>query len=197
MQHSNNNNNDHHKALSQLCEQLLTHIGEDTKREGLLRTPNRFANAIQELTSGYNQNIEEIVNNAIFHEPYSEMIVVRDIEFYSLCEHHVLPFFGHATVAYVPNGRIIGLSKIPRLVNMFARRLQVQERLTDQITEALQSLLAPQGVACMIRASHMCMMMRGIQTQSSLMVTSSMRGCFLANQCTRDEFMKIATQAVK
>ncbi len=179
--------------LEETCRTLLKEINEDPKREGLIKTPQRYAQALADLTVGYNQDINKIVNGAIFHEDYSEMVIVKDIEFYSLCEHHILPFFGRATVAYIPNGKIIGLSKIPRIVKMFARRLQVQERMTDQITDAISSLLAPQGVACLIRASHMCMMMRGIQQQGSSMVTSSMRGIFLKNRATRNEFMKIAS----
>ena len=182
---------DSQEKLENTCKELLLEIGEDVDREGLVRTPKRFAKAIKDLTSGYHRDIGSIVNGAIFHEDYSEMVVVRQIEFYSLCEHHLLPFFGHAHVAYIPNGKIIGLSKIPRIVDMFARRLQVQERLCSQITEALQELLQPLGVACYIEGAHMCMMMRGIQTQSSMMVTNSMTGCFLQNQATRNEFLKI------
>lgn len=178
-------------SLKNICKDMLKHIGEDQDREGLIKTPARFEKAIEDLTNGYNQTVDSIVNGAIFHEDYSEMVVVKQIEFYSLCEHHLLPFFGHVHVAYVPNGKIIGLSKIPRIVNMFARRLQVQERLCNQISQALQELLSPVGVATSIEASHMCMMMRGIQTQNSTMVTNAMTGCFLKNQATREEFMNI------
>ncbi len=183
--------------IGEMCYELIRSIGEDPDREGLARTPYRFEKAFRELTSGYDQNLEEIVNGAIFEEPYSEMVVVREIEFFSLCEHHLLPFFGKASVAYVPKGRIIGVSKIPRIVQMFARRLQVQERLTEQITEALNSLLKPLGVACMIEASHLCMMMRGIQTQSGIMTTTSMKGAFLNHQPTRDEFLKLVATGRK
>lgn len=176
-----------------LCAELLVNIGEDPQREGLVRTPLRFAKAMNELTEGYNQDLSAIINNAIFEEDYSEMVLVKDIEFFSLCEHHLLPFFGKAHVAYIPNGRIIGLSKIPRIVKMFSRRLQVQERLTHQIAEVLQEVLQPQGVACMIEGSHMCMMMRGIQTISGKMLTNSMKGSFLSNQATREEFLKLVT----
>ena len=177
--------------LEEICQQVLEELGEETAREGLLRTPFRYSKALRELTSGYRKDLDTIVNNAIFHEEYSEMVVVKDIEFYSLCEHHVLPFFGRAHVAYVPDGKIIGLSKIPRIVDMFARRLQVQERLTEEITNAINELLQPKGVACMISAQHLCMMMRGVQAQSSSMVTSSMRGVFLKYSATRDEFLSI------
>ena len=182
---------DHNTELQQICKNLIRCIGEDGKREGLVRTPLRFANAWEELTSGYRDDLHQIANGALFSEDYSEMVVLRDIEFYSLCEHHLLPFFGRATVAYVPRGKLLGISKIPRVVNMFARRLQLQERLTDQIADALSELLQPRGVACYIEAQHLCMLMRGIKSQGSRMVTSSMRGCFLANQATRTEFMNI------
>lgn len=178
-------------TLEDICTRLLTEIGEDPNREGLARTPLRFHKAMHELTAGYQQSVEDLVGEAIFTEDCSEMIIVRNIEFYSLCEHHLLPFFGKAHVAYIPDGRIIGLSKIPRIVNMFARRLQVQERLTVQISEALSELLKPQGVGCIIEASHMCMMMRGVQSQSSTMVTNAMRGVFLSDEKTRSEFMQI------
>ena len=176
-----------------LCRALIESIGENPAREGLVRTPTRFVKAFGELTNGYNTSLADIVNGAIFEESYSEMVLVKDIEFYSLCEHHLLPFFGRAHVAYIPDGKIIGLSKIPRIVQMFARRLQVQERLTDQISQALIDLLKPRGVACMIEGSHMCMMMRGIQTQSGYMITSSVLGEFRDNSATRDEFMKMVS----
>ena len=177
--------------LQSACSQLLQAVGEDPAREGLAKTPERYAKALQELTSGYEQDIDELVNGAIFHESYSEMVLVRDIEFYSLCEHHVLPFFGRVHVAYIPDGKIIGLSKIPRLVHAFARRLQVQERLTDQIAEALQGILNPAGVGVVVEGQHMCMMMRGVQTQNGMMLTSAMRGQFLKDRRTRDEFMSL------
>lgn len=178
------------KELEAACDVLLREVGEDPTREGLIKTPYRFQKAIQELTEGYHQSIENIVGDALFEEDCSEMIIVRGIEFYSLCEHHLLPFFGKAHVAYIPDGKIIGLSKIPRIVNMFARRLQVQERFTVQITKALEELLKPRGVACVVEGSHMCMMMRGVQSQTSSMVTNSMRGSFLNDHKTRDEFMQ-------
>lgn len=179
------------KELENACSVLLREVGEDPSREGLLKTPYRFQKAMLELTRGYHQKVEDLVGDAIFEEKCSQMIVVRKIEFYSLCEHHLLPFFGNAHVAYIPNGRIIGLSKIPRIVNMFARRLQVQERFTEQISQTLHDLLKPAGVACLVEGSHMCMMMRGVQAQSSTMVTSSMTGDFLNDPKTRDEFMQL------
>jgi len=176
--------------LEQACSTLLREIGEDPDREGLVKTPRRFCQAMQELTQGYQQSVEEIVGDAIFSEECSGMVIVKSIDFYSLCEHHLLPFFGKAHVAYVPNGKIIGLSKIPRLVNMFARRLQVQERLTGQISDALHDLVNPHGVACVIEGSHMCMMMRGIQASSSTMITNVMKGCFLEDPKVRNEFLQ-------
>lgn len=179
--------------LANLCREILEEIGEDPNREGLQQTPERFARAMADLTVGYNQTLDELVKEAVFAEKYDEMVVVKRIEFYSLCEHHLLPFFGFAHVAYIPDGKIIGLSKIPRIVNMFSRRLQVQERLTEQIATALDELLQPRGVACMIQAGHMCMRMRGVQSQSGYMVTNSMKGDFLNNQSTRAEFMSIVS----
>ncbi len=184
-------------VIGEMCYEVLRNIGENPEREGLQKTPFRFEKALRELTVGYTQNLDEIVNGALFEESFSEMVLVRDIEFFSLCEHHLLPFFGRASVAYIPNGKIIGLSKIPRIVHMFARRLQVQERLTEQVTETLTDLLKPHGVACMIEASHLCMMMRGIQTQSGYMTTTSMKGAFLSSQATRDEFLKLVTAPKK
>lgn len=175
-------------SIAPLCHELLLEIGEDPQREGLVKTPQRFAKAFRELTIGYTQNSEQIINEAIFTHEKSEMVLVKDIEFYSLCEHHLLPFFGKASVAYIPNGKIIGLSKIPRIVNMFARRLQVQENLTQQICDELTRILKPQGVACVIEGYHMCMMMRGIQVQSSRMITTALRGIFQNNPPTRQEF---------
>jgi len=177
------------KELSNICKGLLDSIGEDKDREGLVKTPERYAKALKELTVGYDQDINTIVNDAIFHEDYSEMVIVKDIEFYSLCEHHLLPFFGKAHIAYIPDGKIIGLSKIPRIVKMYARRLQVQERMTEQIANSINELLKPKGVACMIEANHLCMMMRGIQAQGSKMLTNSMRGSFLKDPRTREEFI--------
>jgi GTP cyclohydrolase IA len=169
--------------------ELLRYLGEDPFREGLIRTPQRVVHALRFLTSGYQQSVVEVINDAVFEEAYSEMVLVRDIELYSLCEHHLLPFFGKAHVAYIPDGRIVGLSKLSRVVEVFSRRLQTQERLTIQIAEALQDALRPLGVAVVIKASHLCMMMRGVQKQNSLTVTSSMRGSFMNDPRTRAEFM--------
>lgn len=178
-------------SLEQACKTLLISINEDPNREGLQKTPHRFAKAFLELTEGYNQITEEIVGDAIFYHDHAEMIIVKDIEFYSLCEHHVLPFFGKATVAYIPDGKIIGLSKIPRLVNKFARRLQIQERLTREICDEIKNVLQPQGVACSIEAYHMCMMMRGVQNQSSKTITNALNGLFETNPLTRQEFFDV------
>jgi len=169
---------------------ILNEVGEDPKREGLLKTPERASKAMQFLTQGYNMNAEEILKSALFEEDYSEMVIVKDIELYSLCEHHILPFFGKAHIAYIPNGKIVGLSKIPRIVDVFARRLQVQERLTDQIVNVIDEVLKPLGVAVVIEASHMCMMMRGVQKQNSVTTTSAFRGAF-KNIETRTEFLKL------
>ena len=170
---------------------ILKFAGEDPTREGLLRTPHRVAEALKHMTSGYTQDVETLLNGAIFKEDYDDMVVVKDIEFYSLCEHHLLPFFGKVHVAYIPNGRIVGLSKIPRLVDMYARRLQVQERLTTEIAEALESALQPRGVGVVIEAAHMCMRMRGVQKQASSMVTSHVMGAFRTDRATRQEFMAL------
>jgi GTP cyclohydrolase IA len=170
---------------------ILAQLGEDTTREGLVRTPLRVADSLRFLTSGYAQSVDDVINGAVFAEPYSEMVLVKDIEVYSLCEHHMLPFFGKAHVAYVPDGRVVGLSKLPRIVDVFARRLQVQERLTTQIAEALDDALQPLGVAVVIEAAHLCMMMRGIQKQNSQTLTSTMRGVFMSDERTRNEFMEL------
>ena len=170
---------------------ILAFAGEDPDREGLLRTPHRAAEALKYLTQGYGQDIQTLLNGAIFHEDYDDMVVVKDIEFYSTCEHHILPFFGRVHVAYIPNGRIVGLSKIPRLVDMFARRLQVQERLTTQIAEAIESALEPRGVAVVVEGAHMCMRMRGVQKQDASMVTSHVMGVFRTDRATRQEFMAL------
>jgi GTP cyclohydrolase I len=167
---------------------MLASLGEDPLREGLLRTPQRVADSLRDLTCGYHQSVEEVVNGAVFAEPYSEMVLVKDIEVYSLCEHHLLPFFGRAHVAYVPDGRVVGLSKLPRIVEVFARRLQVQERLTTQIASAIDEVLQPLGVAVVIEAAHLCMMMRGVQKQNSCTTTSCMRGVFMHDERTRMEF---------
>ena len=169
---------------------IIESVGEDVDRDGLLKTPERASKAMQYLTSGYEMNAEEILRSALFDESYSEMVIIKDIELYSLCEHHMLPFFGKAHIAYIPNGKIVGLSKIPRVVDVFSRRLQVQERLTDQIVNTINTVLNPQGVAVVIEASHMCMMMRGVQKQNSVTTTSAFRGAF-KNIETRTEFLKL------
>ena len=179
------------EALAGHTREILTLVGEDPEREGLLKTPERVAKAYQFLTHGYGLDPEAILRSAMFEEEYSEMIIVRDIEVYSLCEHHMLPFFGKAHVAYIPKGRIVGLSKIPRVVDVFARRLQVQERLTHQIHEVLHRVLEPEGVAVIIEAQHLCMMMRGAEKQNSVTTTSAMCGAFLDNIHTRAEFMRL------
>lgn len=176
------------KTLTETYEVILDQIGEDRKREGLLDTPKRAAKAMQFLTQGYEQDAEAILRKAMFKEDYQDMVIVKDIELYSMCEHHMLPFFGKAHIAYIPNGHIVGLSKIPRIVDVFARRLQVQERLTHQIKECLQSTLNPLGVAVVIEASHMCMMMRGVQKQNSVTTTSAFTGEFERVE-TRNEFL--------
>jgi GTP cyclohydrolase I len=170
---------------------ILTFIGEDPSREGLLRTPYRVAEALKFLTQGYSQDIQVLLNGAIFQEDYDDMVIVKGIEFYSLCEHHLLPFFGKAHVAYIPNGRIVGLSKIPRIVDMYSRRLQVQERLTTEIAGALQEALKPRGVAVVLEGSHLCMMMRGVQKQNSMTMTSHVMGSFRTDRATRQEFMSL------
>ena len=170
---------------------ILTSIQEDPTREGLIDTPKRYAKSMQFLTSGYRTSVKEIVGSALFASGSSEMVIVRDIELYSLCEHHLLPFFGKAHVAYIPNKKIIGLSKIPRIVDVFARRLQVQERLTAQIADALVEVLKPQGVAVVIEAAHFCMMMRGVEKQNSQTITSAMRGKYLTDATTRAEFLTL------
>lgn len=172
-------------------EALLKELGEDPARDGLVDTPTRVAKAYRFLTSGYNQDPNEILNRAMFDVDYDEMVLVRDIEFYSLCEHHLVPFFGSVHVGYIPDGRVVGLSKIPRLVEMFSRRFQVQERLTTQIAETIESILSPKGVGVVVESKHLCMVMRGVQKQSSYAITSSLRGEFSEDPKTRAEFMNL------
>lgn len=179
------------KTIAGLTEELLVQIGEDPQREGLKRTPERVAKAWQELTAGYRVNIDKLINGALFDEPYSEMVVVKDIQFFSLCEHHLLPFFGVCHVAYLPQGKILGLSKIPKLVKAFARRLQVQERLTNEIAEVLMATVNPLGVGVVMEARHMCMEMRGAESSTSPTVTSAMVGLFRSDARTRDEFLSL------
>ncbi len=172
-------------------EQVIRQLGEDPSREGLLKTPERAAKAMQFLTHGYDLQPDDLIRQAIFHEEYSEMVIVKDIEVYSLCEHHMLPFFGKAHVAYIPNGKIVGLSKIPRVVDAYARRLQVQERLTIEIRDCIERTLAPKGVAVVIECCHMCMQMRGVQKQNSVTTSSAFTGLFLRNDATRKEFINL------
>ena len=177
--------------IANLTNKLLEEIGEDPKREGLIKTPLRVAKAWNFFSNGYKQNLDDIINNAIFNEDSKDMVVVRDVEFFSLCEHHLLPFFGKAHVAYIPDGKVIGLSKIPRIIDMFSRRLQVQERMTRQISETVKDVLEPVGVAVIMEGQHMCMQMRGVEKQSSLATTSSMLGKFRESDRTRAEFLSI------
>ena len=180
---------DHNKNISKLIENLLQEIGEDPTREGLLKTPERVAKSWAYFSRGYGQDLVDVVNNAIFHEASKDMIVVRDVEFFSLCEHHLLPFFGKAHVGYIPNGKVIGLSKIPRIIDMFARRFQVQERFTHQVADAIHDVLKTNGVAVVMEGRHMCMQMRGVEKQNSLATTSTMLGRFRDSVRTRNEFM--------
>jgi len=175
-----------------LVRRQLELLGEDPSREGLLKTPERVAKAMAWLTRGYGLDAREVIGDALFEESHESMVMVRDIELYSLCEHHLLPFFGKAHVAYLPAGRIVGLSKLPRLVEVFARRLQVQERLTEQIAQAIEEVLRPKGVGVVIEASHLCMMMRGVEKQNSKTITSALRGSFRDDAKTRDEFLRLA-----
>jgi len=177
--------------VKDLVEKMLSELGEDPSREGLLRTPERVEKSLTELTRGYHQDVAEVVGQGVFNEDFSEMVLVKGIEFYSMCEHHMLPFFGKAHVAYIPDGRILGLSKIPRIVDMFARRLQVQERMTAQVADAILEVLAPKGVGVVISASHLCMMARGVQKQGSYTVTSCMQGVFRSDARTRTEFLDL------
>jgi GTP cyclohydrolase I len=182
-------------SMQQIYAELLTRIGEDPARDGLLRTPERMEKSTAFLTQGYKQSVEEVLHQALFDVDYDEMVIVKDIEFYSQCEHHLLPFFGKAHIAYVPNCKVIGLSKIPRIVDVFARRLQVQERLTQQVAEAISEAIHPQGVGVVLEAQHLCMMMRGVQKQSSTTVTSAMLGVFKTQLQTRNEFLSLVERS--
>jgi GTP cyclohydrolase I len=184
-------------SVHEIYAELLARIGEDPTRDGLLKTPERMEKSMAFLTQGYTQTIEEVLHEALFDVDYDEMVMVRDIEFYSMCEHHLLPFFGKAHIAYIPHGKVVGLSKLPRIVDVFARRLQVQERLTQQIAEAVEKAIRPAGVGVVIEAQHLCMMMRGVQKQSSLTVTSSMRGVFKTQAQTRSEFLSLVRDRAK
>ena len=182
-------------GLQSLIERILLAVGEDPKREGLLRTPQRVEKSLKFLTSGYNVDIKKLVNGALYNEDYNEMVIVKDVDVYSLCEHHILPFFGKCHVAYLPKGKIIGLSKVPRLVDAFSRRLQVQERLTTEIAQCIQDIVKPDGVAVIIDAVHLCMSMRGVEKQNSYTTTSSMLGCFKDDARTRSEFLSLVAPA--
>ena len=185
-------NTQENKEFEKLIRRELELLGEDPDREGLLKTPQRVANSLTFLTEGYTSSAEDVVGKGIFKEEHDNMIMVRDIELYSLCEHHMLPFFGKAHVAYIPNGKIVGLSKIPRIVDVYARRLQVQERLTEEIADGLCRVVNPSGVGVVIEAFHLCMMMRGVQKQNSKTITSALRGAFREDPKTRDEFLRLA-----
>jgi GTP cyclohydrolase I len=175
-----------------LIARMLTELGEDPSREGLLKTPERVEKSMRWLTRGYEMSVRDEIGSAVFEEDHHNMVVVKDIEMYSMCEHHMLPFFGKVHVAYIPNGKIVGLSKLPRVVEVFARRLQVQERLTEQIAQAIQDVLQPQGVGVVIEAAHLCMMMRGVEKQNSKTITSAMKGVFLDDLRTREEFLRLS-----
>jgi GTP cyclohydrolase I len=177
--------------MQELIRQLLAELGEDPSREGLLNTPRRVERALQFLTNGYQADVDTVLNNALFTVDYNEMVIVKDIDFYSLCEHHLLPFFGRCHIAYIPNGKVIGLSKIPRLVEVFARRLQIQERLTSQIAETIRAKIEPLGVAVVVEATHLCMAMRGVEKQNSFAITSAMLGGFQNDARTRMEFLEL------
>src|ERR687897_2531487 len=182
----------HEEPFAEKVREILSALGEDPRREGLLKTPERVEKSLRFLTQGYSMTVEEVVGDAVFEETHQSMIMVRDIEVYSLCEHHLLPFYGRAHVAYIPDGKILGLSKVARVVDVFARRLQVQERLTDQIADAIMTVLKPSGVGVVIEAAHFCMMMRGVEKQNSRTVTSALRGIFRDDKKTRDEFLRLA-----
>lgn len=180
--------------VSSAVETIINEIGEDLSREGLVRTPLRVAKSYEFLTQGYDQDIEKIINDAVFEEKYDEMVIVKDIDFYSLCEHHMLPFFGKIHIAYIPNGKIVGISKIPRIVDVFARRLQVQERMTQEIADILNKHLEPDGIGVVCEGYHMCMMMRGVQKQNSITTTSAMHGSFKDDERTRAEFLNLISK---
>ena len=180
--------------LEQLVRRQLELIGEDPSRDGLARTPERVARSLEWLTRGYDESVEDVIGEGVFEEAHESMVMVRDIELYSLCEHHMLPFFGRAHIAYIPGGRIVGLSKLPRIVEVFARRLQVQERLTEQVAQAIEDVLQPRGVGVVIEAVHLCMMMRGVEKQNSRTITSALRGEFRTCPMTREEFLRLANR---
>jgi GTP cyclohydrolase I len=182
-------------TIANRMQDVLSMLGEDAQREGLVRTPERYEKAMQFLTSGYQANLNDLVNDAMFHVKCDGMVIVKDIEFFSLCEHHLLPFFGKMHVAYLPKNKVLGLSKIPRIVDMFARRLQVQERLTEQVAQAIHDVISPRGVGVLCEARHFCMMMRGVEKQESSTVTSTMLGSFRSQKATRDEFLALARRA--
>lgn len=180
-----------YETIEQGIKNLLEEVGEDPNREGLKRTPHRVAKAYEFLTQGYKKNVKEVLNGAVFNEKYDEMVMVKDIDFYSMCEHHLLPFFGKVHIAYIPDGKIVGLSKIPRIVDVFAQRLQVQERMTQEIADTLDQFLTPRGVGVVVEAYHICMMMRGVQKQNSITTTSAMHGIFKEDARTRTEFLNL------
>lgn len=185
-----------YEKLEKCVANILVEIGEDPKREGLIKTPHRVVKAYDFLTQGYKQNIDEVLNGAIFNEKYDEMVIVKDIDFYSMCEHHLLPFYGKVHIAYIPDGKIVGLSKIPRIVEVFARRLQVQERMTQEIADTIEKYLSPRGVAVVAEAYHMCMMMRGVEKQNSITTTSAMHGIFKEDSRTRTEFLDLISKRI-
>ncbi len=180
-----------YKNVEKFVKGMIEELGEDPNREGLAKTPHRVAKAYEFLTQGYTKNVKEVLNGAVFNEKYDEMVIVKDIDFYSMCEHHLLPFYGKVHIAYIPNGKIVGLSKIPRIVDVFAQRLQVQERMTQEIADTIEEYLSPRGVGVVAEAYHMCMMMRGVQKQNSLTITSAMHGIFKSDARTRNEFMDL------
>jgi len=185
-----------HELIEKHVHTLLKEIGEDPNREGLKNTPHRVAKTYEFLTQGYKKDIRKVFNGAIFEEKYDEMVIVKDIDFYSMCEHHLIPFFGKAHIAYIPNGKIVGLSKIPRIVDVFSQRLQVQERMTQEIADTIDKFLLPRGVAVVVEAYHMCMMMRGVQKQNSITTTSAMHGIFTEDARTRSEFLNLIAKKI-